>query len=216
MKINVKQEILLLLIAVAPLVYLFLVWQQIPQIIPIHYDINGNANDFGSKSTLFLIAGMGLFLYFIMLAIPFIDPKKQIENMGNKYFSIKLVTILFISALSVFLIYKTIHVSTPIQYMMVILGLFFMFLGNYLQTIKPNYFLGVRTPWTLQRDTVWIKTHKLTGLTWLVGGFVISFAYFIFPSLVASYVMIGIILILVLVPILSSYIFYKKETATDI
>ena len=133
MKINVKQEILLLLIAVAPLVYLFLVWQQIPQIIPIHYDINGNANDFGSKSTLFLIAGMGLFLYFIMLAIPFIDPKKQIENMGNKYFSIKLVTILFISALSVFLIYKTIHVSTPIQYMMVILGLFFMFLGNYLQ-----------------------------------------------------------------------------------
>lgn len=210
MKINFKQEIPLIFITLLPLIFLFLVWNQLPAEVATHYNFNGEADRFSSKTTFISIAGVGLFVYFLLLAIPFIDPKKQIENMGNKFFQVKLITMLLISSLMCFVIYKAINSEVPIQFMMVILGLFFAALGNYFQTIKPNYFLGIRTPWTLQNETVWLETHRTSGKIWIIGGIIMALSYFIFPLNISAIIMLLVIIFLALVPVLYSFILFKK------
>ena len=83
-------------------------------------------------------------------------------------------------------------------------------LGNYFQTIKPNYFVGIRTPWTLQSEEVWLKTHRSAGKTWMIGGIIIILSYFIFPVRASTIIMLVLIGIISILPIIQSYIFYKR------
>ncbi len=215
MKTNIKQEILLFFIAILPFIFLFIVWNKLPQEVAIHYNFEGEADRFSSKNSFILLSGMGLFVYFMLLIVPAIDPKKQIEKMGNKFFMVKFITLFLVSGIMCFIIYKTVNTDVPIQFMMVILGLFFAALGNYFQTIKPNYFLGIRTPWTLHSDEVWLKTHRKSGKIWIAGGLLMALSYFIFPLQSSSIIMISITIILAIAPIILSYLFYKKETLAN-
>ena len=214
MKFNLKKELPLLLLSVLPTFFLAYVWKNLPAQVPLHWDISGEVNRYGSKWELIYIVLLPIFLYVLFLVIPLIDPKKRIDAMGNKFYNIRLITALFMAVLFTFIIYSTKEESlgNP-NYILMIIGAFFVLLGNYFKTIKPNYFVGIRTPWTLENEIVWKKTHKLAGKLWVGGGLFIIVFCFLLNHEPALIVFLCITAIITLVPVIHSFLQFKKMTA---
>lgn len=212
MKFNLKKELPLLLFAVFPAFFLLYIWKELPLQVPLHWNINGEINRYGSKIELLIISLIPLILYTFFLFIPMIDPKKRLEAMGNKFYTIRLITALFLAVLFSFIIYSVKEESlvNP-NYLFVILGAFFVLLGNYFKTIKPNYFVGIRTPWTLENETIWKNTHLFAGKLWVAGGFIIIISSFIFGEKIALPIFFIITAIITLIPVGHSYIQFKNN-----
>ena len=157
---KLKKELPLLIIVILPFIYLAYIWNDLPKKVPIHWNGEGEIDGYGDKVSLILIPILlSLLTYVILTLIPIIDPKGKIKNMGEKYESIKFILIFFMSFLALFILYSS-HSQTITNpnILFILIGFLFVFLGNYMKTIKPNYFIGIRTPWTLENETVYFKT----------------------------------------------------------
>jgi len=208
------KEFVLWILILLPIVYLATIWQKLPEIVPTHFDMNGEANGWSHKYILIILAvGLGVGLYILMLALPVLDPRKNIKKMGNKYYNLRFLLTIFISILTTYILYtsKGGTFKNP-NLILVFIGALFAFLGNFMKTIKPNHFIGIRTPWAMESDHTWEKTHQLGGPIWVVGGIMIAILSLI-PALktVMVFVVLGILTIMVLVPTIYSYIVYKNE-----
>jgi uncharacterized membrane protein len=205
-----KKEIPFLLIAVLPFIYLAFIWNNLPEKVPMHWNGSGEIDRYGDKKELvlmlFLLTGI---TYFVFLVIPKIDPKQKLQNMGNKLNNLRLILGVFMSALAIGIVYSTQQKSSNPGFLFVIIGLLFTFLGNYFKTIKPNYFIGIRTPWTLEKEEVWKKTHELGGKLWFVGGLLMAMT-FVLPNTLQFYTFMGITAVITIVPIVYSYLEFKK------
>ena len=207
---TIKKEIPFISIALLPFVYLAYIWNRLPEKVPMHWNASGEIDDYGHKKELFfllfLIVGLP---YLIFLVIPRIDPKQKLQNMGNKLNSLRFIISIFMSALAIFILYSMQHETSNPGLIFAIVGLLFAFLGNYFKTIKPNYFIGIRTPWTLENEEVWKKTHLLGGKMWFIGGLLMALT-FILPNPINLYTFLGITAIISIVPIVYSYLEFKK------
>lgn len=96
------------------------------------------------------------------------------------------------------------------DYLNVVLGSIFLLLGNYLRNLKPNYFIGIRTPWTLENEKVWILTHRYSSILWFVGGALMIVVNLLTKLEKVWLVNVSIIIVLAVVPIAYSYIEYRK------
>ena len=212
---NLKKELPLIGIVLLPFVYLAYVWNQLPAQVPMHYNIEGEIDRYGNKSELILIPIMtSLLIYLIFLAVPYIDPKKQIQKMGGKYDTLKFIITTFMSILALFIVYTAKNQTlTDPDYILLGCGVLFLILGNYFKTLKANYFIGIRTPWTLESESVWKQTHKLAGKIWFLGGLLIILSCLILDGKTNFIVFICITAIMVLVPVLYSYLLFRKQEA---
>jgi uncharacterized membrane protein len=196
-----------------PYVYLTTIWNQLPEQVPTHFNIEGVADDWSSKTTLLFIPGaLGIGIYLLMLIIPILDPKKKIQQMGDKYYTLRFILTIFFSLLATYLLYvsNTGSLKNP-NMLFALIGALFVVLGNYFQTIRPNYFIGIRTPWTLENEQIWKKTHRLGGRLWTVGGVLIAIlAFFINNNQTFSIIFGVIISLMVIVPVAFSYTEFKK------
>ncbi len=213
---KLKKELPLIGIVLLPFLYLMYVWNQLPEQVPLHYNLKGEVDRYGDKSELIMIPILlPLLIYVIFLAVPYIDPKKQIQKMGNKYDTLKLILTTFMSALALFIIYtaKNQTLTNP-NIIFLIIGLLYLIFGNYFKTIKANYFIDSRTPWTLESESIWKETHKLGGKVWFVGGLLVIICSLLLNKELNAKVFLGITIIIVLIPIVYSYILYRKEKKT--
>ncbi|MBA3665436.1 MAG: SdpI family protein [Bacteroidetes bacterium] len=211
MKTNLIKELLVILIASVPAIYLAMVWTSLPATVPMHYDLDGNVNRYGNKSELIWLSfGLPFFIYLLFMVIPFIDPKGKIKAMGNKLFQLKVLLVIFMSVLSFYIIYTSLKPQNFNENLVfVIVGLLFSVLGNFFQSLKPNYFIGIRTPWTLENETVWKETHTLAGKIWMVGGLLIVMLTFLMSVRFYMFFFLGITAIMVLWPVIYSYRRFK-------
>lgn len=209
------KELPLWILIILPYVYLAMVWNQLPEQVPTHFNMEGNPDDWSSRVFLLLIpGGMGLFLYLLLLIIPYLDPKKKIHLMGSRYYNFRIVLTLFFAILSIYLIHvsREGRMENP-NILLALIGALFVAMGNYFQTVRPNYFIGIRTPWTLENEEVWRKTHRLGGRLWVVGGLLIIIIALLFNSslnLTISFAVVA--LIMGLVPVVYSFFEYRKIT----
>ena len=205
-----KKEIPFIAVALLPFVYLTYIWNELPNQVPMHWNASGEIDRWGDKSELFMMLFMltGI-TYFIFLVIPFIDPKQKLQNMGNKLNNLRMILTLFMSGLAVFILYSVQQKSSNPGFVFAIIGLLFAFLGNYFKTIKPNYFIGIKTPWTLENEEVWKKTHIMGGKLWFVGGLLMALT-FLLPNEMQLYTFLGITAVISIVPIVYSYLEFKK------
>ena len=215
-KLFAKMEWILWLITLAPSFLLYWFWEKIPQTIATHYDLYGKADDWNDKNILlWLIPALSILLYLILLLVPVLDPKKRIESMGGKYFGLRVVVLSLISAISVIFLLSAIYPDFDFRAgLFPILAIFLMFLGNYLQAVKPNYFIGIRTPWTLNNEQNWQKTHRLGGRVYMLGGLILLLAS-LFLSEFGFYTvfLIGMLLIIFIPVIYSFWLFAFGKTA---
>jgi uncharacterized membrane protein len=166
MKTNKNLEIMMGVIGLIPIIYLWYVWAYLPEVVPTHFSLNGQADGYSSKLTLVLILlGMGV----LPLGLKFIlalDPAKQSILNSNNLQKIRLVISIFMSFIGIIAVKSGLEgklsgsIDTLIAPGMLIL---MAFLGNYMTNLRPNYMAGIRTPWTLANQNVWRKTHLLGG-----------------------------------------------------
>jgi len=89
--------------------------------------------------------------------------------------------------------------------------LFFAFMGNLMHSIKPNYFAGLRTPWTLEDNDTWRATHRLAGKMWFVGGIILTAIALLLPAKAGMITFMGITFVMVIIPVIYSYVYYKNH-----
>jgi len=212
MKSILRKDLPIIAVVLLPFIYLAYIWNDLPEEVPLHWNIRGDVDRYGSKYELLLIPILlPLLVYLIFLIVPKIDPKNKIQTMGGKYQSLKALLTIFMSGLALFIIYAAHNdsVKNP-NYIVLIIGLLFVFLGNYFKTIKPNYFIGIKTPWTLENETVWKETHGLAGKMWFVGGLMIVLSSLILSKETNFTLFTIITVIIALVPVIYSYILFKQ------
>ena len=209
MKNSTYTELLIFAIIIIPAIYLLLIWADLPEEVPMHWNASGEIDRYGSKNELVgLLFILNLPLYFILKYAPKIDPKKKISE--TQLAGLRIVMHLFMSALAVFIIYSTkqAELSSPFG-LVSIVGLLFAGLGWYFPRIKPNYFIGIKTPWTLENDQVWHRTHKASGPVWIVGGILMAIVPIVAEK-ASIYAVLGITLLLSIYSVGYSYWAFKN------
>jgi uncharacterized membrane protein len=208
-----RKELPIIAIVLLPFIYLGYIWNELPSEVPIHWNLEGEIDGYGKKGTLVLVPIMLPLLIYIMLSIiPKIDPKNRLNQMGDKLQNLKLILTLCMSVLALFIIYSSKNQSfTNQNYPILGIGVLFAVIRNYFQVIKPNYFFGIRTPWTLESEVVWKETHKLAGKMWLLGGIIVIFSSLVFERQFNLNVFLTVTAIIALVPMVYSYIKFNSE-----
>jgi uncharacterized membrane protein len=205
-----------LVVWLLPIFYLCTVYPSMPESVPMHYGLNGAVDRFGSKHEFIwfqlLIMGLALLVFLLFRFLPSIDPKKNVKYSAETIQKMAFGIVLFLSALNIATIFAAVHHGMKIHNLILpILGLLFAFMGNLMNNIKPNYFIGVRTPWTLESDDNWRATHRLAGKLWFIGGIVITILVLLLPPQVNQIVFISGVVVIALVPVVYSYVYFKKH-----
>jgi len=180
--------------------------------VPTHWNAAGEIDGWSSKvfASLFF-PFLTIVIYLLMLFLPSIDPlKKNYQYFEKQYYFIRLVLVLFFARLFFFTFFSAMGYRPNIVYFMVpFFSIFFIILGAFMPKIKRNWFVGIRTPWTLQSDEVWIKTHKFAGKSIMAGGILSFFTIFLGSN--AFWVFLIILIISTLSPVLYSYLVFRKK-----
>ncbi len=206
-----KNHLLNLLLLTLPFLMIAFFWGQIPETIPTHWNIHGEADSFGSRWSIFILPVVNIAVFLLFLAIPKIDPKKKIEQFGKTYHVLVSVMVgLFFLIFCILLLTILGMIDNSTNWIMYLLIGLFLLIGNYLGKLRPNYFMGIRTPWTLENEEVWIKTHRFGGKLWVIGSIVMLLLSF-FVTGTAFVVAFSIYAATIgLVPIVYSYLRYKE------
>lgn len=206
-----KTTILLCLLAWA-IAFSYSIWlyPTLPQLIPTHWDINGNVNGWGDKNwALFTMPALTLLMTGLLLALPWMSPKNfKIDSFRTTYNEIMFVIVLMFLYCHFVITYGSAHPQWDLTKALVagIMG-FLGLLGNFLGRVQKNFYVGIRTPWTLASDQVWVATHRVGARLMFGSGFVGAILVILgMPALLAM----GILLIACLYPILYSLLLYKK------
>ncbi len=181
-KTDYKKEMILWVFLLLPLVYLAYVWNELPGTVPIHFNADGGANGWAGKASEFIMTGTNLFVYFIMLSVRKIDPKKLNDGFfTTNYFKLRVVLTVFLSVICMMMIYIGLpgNEHMGVHWIPASVFLFLAVLGNFMINLKPNWFIGIRTPWTLSSDSVWKKTHQVGGRIFFYGGMICIIASFL-------------------------------------
>lgn len=207
----IKKDWLILLIVLVPFTYLLIFWNSFPETIAIHFDATGKPNGFAEKGIgLLMIPAINIGVYLLMLALPFIDPlRSNYALFIDKFAIIRLV----IHAFLTFMFFVIAFLGLGYQFNMMLIVLYgvlamFMVLGNYMGTIRPNFFIGVRTPWTLSNTETWRKTHRLTARLWVFTSILMMIVLPMFNNPILPFIAFAVII--VVVPIMYSYLEFKK------
>ena len=211
--VNRKKEIVIWILLLAPFIYAFFIWNKVPERLPTHFNIHGEADDYSSKAlALLVLPATNILVYFIMLLIPRIDPRrKNYEQFSVSYQNIRLVVHLFFVAIFIYvssaiLYNRTLYMNAFLAGVMLFLAL----LGNYMRTVRSNWFFGIRTPWTLSNDVVWRKTNELGGRIMFYSGLLLAVSVLFLPE-IAGAVVVGVgVFIMIIIPVVYSYFEYKK------
>lgn len=210
--LSLKNLILVVLLS-APIIYLKLVYSDLPQKVALHFGADGQPDRYGEKSELWtpilIMMSVALVTYLIVTNIGKIDPKKQTLQSQEVMQKLGLTIVSFVSILTMYIVYSSYN-TTDGKLVFIMMGLFFAAIGNFMNNIKPNYFVGLRLPWTLENEDNWRKTHHLASKLWVSGGLLIAIlAIFIAPGLMSK-IMLPIVLLIVIIPSVYSYQYYKK------
>ena len=220
--INNKQIewLVIIIILAAPFGYLFTMYNNLPQTIPTHFNLQGKADGYGDKSTLILTSLMmtvvGIGVYFLVKYAHKIDPKKAAGQSPELLKKIALSVVLFLSLIQIIIIHSSVaeHLDGT-KFIFPLIGIFLAVLGNFMHSIKPNYFIGFRIPWTLENEDNWRQTHYLVSKVWVAGGILMA-AISLLASPIIGFIGFCIILLTMIVaPIVYSYQLYKNQNNSN-
>ena len=193
-------------------------WNELPEQMATHWGISGEADGWSSRAfAVFAVPVFMLVMHWVCILITFLDNRNRNQNQKamRLVYWIAPVASLFANAF----IYATafgMELSSDTA-MIAIIGALFVMIGNYLPKCKHNYTLGIKVKWALENEENWNATHRFGGKMWVAGGLLMMFGIFL-PETYATIVMVGAMFVLVILPVLYSYWYHKKqcEIGTDV
>jgi len=207
--------IVVLLMIVAATFAGLLLWNRLPEQMASHWNINDQVDGYMPRFWgVFMLPLISLGMFLLFLVIPNIDPLKVNIAQFRKAFNLFIMLItgfmLYLYALTLLwsLGYTTFGMSRA---MLPALGLLFIFIGTMLRKAKRNFFIGIRTPWTLSSDKVWDETHRLGAILFMISG-VLAFIGAFFGGTTAFGLFFAPLMGSAIFLVIYSYILYKQET----
>jgi uncharacterized membrane protein len=204
-----------------PWVYLGIIWKDLPPSIPTHFGISGAPDQFGPRNDIFIapviVTLVGLLMYFIMMNIHKIDPKRKYTATNSSVMAkIAVMFIVLLCGITMLVFYWTLKGKVEgIPVLFCGMGLLFAYIGNLMHSIKPNYFVGFRLPWTLENEDNWRKTHQLASKIWFAGGLMLAVTSLIVNMTPMFFIFTGSVFVMALVPAVYSYNIYRRSVKTN-
>jgi uncharacterized membrane protein len=168
-----KGEIAGLVILAVSLIVAAVCYPKMPELMASHWNAAGEVDGHASRLAGLLLAPIVIaVMWLLFVAIPRIDPlKKNIARFRGIFDWFIVVMLLFVLSIEAQVVLWNLNVKLPPWATMPIaLGFLFLFVGLLLGKAKRNYFIGIRTPWTLASDVVWDKTHRLGSRLFMISG----------------------------------------------
>ena len=189
-----------------------LLYPMMPERIASHWNMQGEADGYGSKALgVFLLPALSAVILCLFMIIPKIDPLgKNIESFRKYYDGFILSFIAFMSYLYILtILWNTGMRFNMSQALSPAFGMLFYYLGILLENAKRNWFIGIRTPWTLSSDVVWDKTHRIGGKLFKAAG-IISLLGALIPQYAILLMLVPVILVAAY-SVFYSYVEYSKQ-----
>ncbi len=213
-RIDWKKEKIMILFVVLVIISALVIYDYLPERIPMHWNIKGEVDHYVNKSmgNILILPLTILGLYLLMLYIPFIDKKKeQYDKFLNIYYIIRFSIIIFMGLMYAIIMLATFGYNIPIPKVIPsLVGLLFIFMGKYMGQIRQNSFVGIKLPWTLKNEYVWNKTHQLGGYLFVISG-LLTIASTFFKPIYSFITLISSIFLTLIIVSIYSYSLYKKQ-----
>jgi uncharacterized membrane protein len=164
----------------ALLILLFLLaaaaWGTAPDRVPVHWNLAGQPDRWGGRfEGLLAVPFEALGLYLLLLLLPRVDPgRANYSTFASAYASVRLLVLLFFAGLEVTLALASrgepvnVAVIAPLMF-----GGLLVLIGNQMGKLRPNWFIGIRTPWTLSSKESWTRTHRVGGWLLIASGLLV-------------------------------------------
>lgn len=179
---NHKTLVTLLLVLAVTWVLAFVYEPKLPEEVPTHWNIDGEIDGYTAKPWgVFMLPLISTLTSLLLMLLPLVAPKGfQLGAAKKVYEIIVLVVALFMLGVMLLSFHAALNQDVDMnQWIMVGLGALFLILGNYLSKVPKNFFLGIRTPWTLASDEVWYKTHRLGSWVFVLVGLLVILGSFL-------------------------------------
>ena len=202
-----KTLIITSIITISPMLVGLLLWNRLPDMIATHFGSDNTVDGWSSKP--FAVFGLPLILLAIHLLCVFVtsaDPKRK--NISDKFFKwiLWIVPIISVAAcLACYAVSLGVNVDMGMT-VNILVGIVFIIVGNYMHKVKPNYTVGIKLPWTLNSEENWNRTHRMASWFWMIAGII----FIVNAILQIEWFIIPVLVILLVVPIVYSYLLYRK------
>jgi len=187
-------------------------YSSLPHLIPIHWNIMGNVDNYMVKQyAVWMMPLINVLMLASFKLAPHFDPKREKYHLfATEWQILQTIFITFFAYLQGIIFYISLHPGVGMMKPLFIgLGIFFILLGNYLSKIRQNYFIGIKVPWTLDNEDNWNKTHRFASWTFVLLGIVVLKEGFLMWN--AAPVIFSSIILAATLPIVYSYRLFRKS-----
>ncbi len=212
MKIRKSEIVVFVLILLCFIIGIYF-YPRMPDEMASHWNAQGEVDGYTSKAEcLFIMPIMFIVLGLVFIIIPRVDPKKENIEKFRKYYDIFIILFfLFMFTIYIQVILWNLGIKIiPNIIVLIGFGVIFFYCGILCENSKMNWFIGIRTPWTLSSETVWDKTHKIGGKLFKIAG-IVSILGIFFQKYLIFFTIVPISVVAIFT-IVYSYVEYKKET----
>ena len=211
-KKHLRTLIISSLLLLIPVIVGLLLWDQLPDPMPFHWNIHGEVDGWASKATaVFGMPALMLAMQWVCLFACTADPK-------HKNYNPKMIVLALWICPGIGLILSTMVYSAALGYEIpievivpLLLGALFMVIGNWLPKCQQTYTMGIKLPWTLANEENWNATHRFGGKVWFFGGI----ASMVSALVGSSWLLMAILVLMCLLPTVYSYRYYIKHERKD-
>jgi len=200
-------------VVAAMLAFALAVYPSLPERVPTHWGLSGEPDDWMPKwPGAFLPAAMAAGVWLLLIGLRRIDPRRaHYEKFDETFWLLVNLLVLFMALVEVVALGAALGWPLDVaRVMLLAAGLLFVALGNYLPRVRSNWWMGIRTPWTLESERVWRETHRVAGWSFVFGGAVTMVAALL-PPAARPWVALAGLVVAGFVPVVYSYVLYRRE-----
>jgi len=207
-----KKDYWLLILSLASWGALVLLIPELPDRIPMHWGLDGQVDRWGDRNNMVWLGAIGSVVWALMTWLPKIDPGRANYKLFKKSYRIlRGAIVVLLSGISwitvVYSMNSSINVILLIKFF---IGIAFIVIGNLLTRLRPNWFTGIKTPWTLADPVIWKKTHRVGGYLMVAAGIIFIISAFFLPGTDGFWIPIGVLLGGVVFDIVYSAVLWRK------
>jgi uncharacterized membrane protein len=203
-----------ILLAVIGVLMSLAVYSRLPDTIAVHWDLDGNPNGWLPRAIgAFFAPVFLLVLWGLMRLAPRLDPREEnYRRFGEAYETMIASVLLLVLATHAIMLAIALGHHVPVGRLVpALVGALFVVIGNVMPRLRANWWIGVRTPWTLSSDRVWARTHRLAGYSMTIGGLVMIVGGLVLPATLGAPVVVGAAVASVFAPAVYSYLTWRRE-----
>ena len=207
-----KQSKSSILLTVVSLLLSLTVFSSLPEQIPAHWNVHGTVDRFAPKLTVFIFPGIIFLITILFQFMRRTDPNSDnYDKFQREYHRYTFVIGLVFFAVQIMTIAAAFRMDFNVNLIFCLgIGSLFIFIGNLLPKTKHNYFICIRTPWTLADEQNWFRTHRLAGKIWVLGGLIVALTA-LAPESFQVPVFLTILAVMVVTPFVYSYTEFRKK-----